>query len=324
MSRLEPECGAKPPGASIKNFLLAARQKSSDVGTNASGTSGSKIPPARTVSNLSGVKNDVVTDVENSSDSPIKNFLLRVKRKTFEIGTSSTSAENMHSHSPPESSPSEKEYVAMAVAKSSHEHQPDHPRHDAGQPPPDTGHVLPNSHTPTSTTNTNSNETKSIDMEVLLALPEDMRDQVILEYQQQGYIIPALPGGRGSKSNLRDSAAEAQPGTSGSLMPEESRRQEASNIIQPEAAADGPQTSLSETTRGSNSQLRGHGAQGEVAANNQGAPLPVFEEARGFGEIGDPSNSNSNFSAMSENAYDSPLITSFSQVSPQDSLHPTP
>ncbi|XP_050719708.1 DNA repair protein REV1-like isoform X2 [Eriocheir sinensis] len=316
VSRLEPECGAKPLGASIKSFLLAARQKSSSVGTNATGSPGAKISPVGTVSNLSREKNAVVTPAEGaekSPDSPMKNFLLRAKRKTFEIGTSSTSAEDMDIHSTPESSMSKKENAAMAVVKSSSEHRPGHPGHDTGQPS-DTGHVLPVSHTPTSTTNSNSNEAKSIDMEVLLALPEDMRDQVIAEYQQQGYIIPALPGGRGSKSSHRGSAAEAQPGTSGLLMPEESRRQEASNIIQPAAAADGPQTSFSDTARGNNSQLRGRDVHREVATNNQSAPLPVLEEASGFGEIGDATNSNSNFSAVSENAYDSPLITSFSQV----------
>ncbi|XP_064084428.1 DNA repair protein Rev1-like [Macrobrachium nipponense] len=49
----------------------------------------------------------------------------------------------------------------------------------------------------------------TIDLEVLMALPEDMREQVIAEYRQQGYVVP--------KSVKAVNSCVPQPGTSHSL-----------------------------------------------------------------------------------------------------------
>lgn len=315
MSRLEAACAAKPPGTSIKNFLLGAKRKSPDIGTSPVGTLDVPISPAATASHLSRDKNAEVTLIEGAEKSPdisVKSFLHRAEKKTSGDITSPTNTLDRDGHSP-EPSMSKRENAAVTAAKSSSKHQSVHQGHETGQSS-DAGPSQPVSNA-ASTTNGNASETKSIDMEVLLALPEDMREQVITEYQQQGYIIPCLTNGRDSKNKC--SAPEAQPGTSGSLRPQESRRQETSTIIQPDTAANGPHTSLSDTGRRSNSQLRGHEVHREVPTNKQNAPVPVYGEGRNFGEVGDASNSNSNFSTVSESAQDSPLITSFSQVSMQ-------
>lgn len=65
--------------------------------------------------------------------------------------------------------------------------------------------------------NTSSNltlpdEKNKIDMEVLQALPEEMREQVIAEYRQQGYVIPTL--------TLCDREGDPQPSTSGYVQPQ--------------------------------------------------------------------------------------------------------
>lgn len=54
-------------------------------------------------------------------------------------------------------------------------------------------------------------EKNSIDMEVLQALPKEMREQVIAEYRQQGYVIPTQTFG--------DKEGEPQPSTSGYVQP---------------------------------------------------------------------------------------------------------
>lgn len=311
MSRLEAACGTKPPGTSIKSFLLGAKRKTSEVGASPSGTLDGSVSPAAAVSTLSRDKtaeSTLAEGAEKSPETPLRSFLLGTKRKTSEGGTSSTGTQGRSVHSPQESSVSRKENSSIASVQSSSEHQLTHQGHNTSHTL-DANHPLPVSHTPMNTMNNPSNETKSIDVEVLLALPEDMRDQVIAEYRQQGYTIPALPGGGGSDGSPGGSAAEPQPGTSGVLLPGENREQEASSIVHPEASVDGPQTSLSETARGSSAHTR----ESEVGTNNQNVPLPVFE-ARNLREVGDTSNSNSNFSVVSESAQDSLFITSFSQV----------
>lgn len=315
MSRLEAACAAKQHETSIKSFLLGAKRKRPETENSPTGTTDTSVLSTSTESSFSKDKNAEVTLVEGaekSLDSPIKRLLLRAKRNTSEVAASSRFKQDIGIHSPSTFSMSEKENAEITVTKSLNEHQPVH--QDVAGQLPDTDPSLPVSQAPTVSTNYSSNKTKSIDMEVLLALPEDMRDQVIAEYQQQGYIIPPLTVGRGSESSNNCIVSEAQPGTSGCFMQEQSRRNETSATVKSEMYVVA-QGDSSGTGSSNNSQLREHECHNDVATSNQNVPVPVSGEARSFGDIEDASNSNSNFSTVSENAQEYPFVTSFSQVS---------
>lgn len=245
-----------------------------------------------------------------SPGTSIKSFLLGAKKKAPGFGTSPAAIlDTDASPCTGETSVLENRNPEVTV-KDSQECKLSHQGYNAGQSA-DAGHLPSGSHASTSAPNkTSSSEAKSIDMEVLLALPEDIRDQVIAEYQQQGYIIPTLPGGRESDSTCRGTS-EPQPSTSGYVVPEERKRQDI-HINEPQPAVTGAEASR-KTAGGDGSELKGD----EILANKQGsAPdAAVARESGGIQDVMETSNSNSNFSTVTENAQDSTLITSFSQVS---------
>lgn len=68
----------------------------------------------------------------------------------------------------------------------------------------------------------------SIDREVLMALPEDIRDQVIAEYQQEGYIIPLVDDGVSKDEVPMDD--EPKPSTSGYIgLPRKQQNQKSAS-----------------------------------------------------------------------------------------------
>ena len=188
----------------------------------------------------------------------------------------------------------------------------------------DAGHVPSGTHEPTTeSNNTSSSESKSIDMEVLLALPEDMRSQVIAEYQQQGYIIPTLPGGTDS-GNTRRNVVEALPlpSTSGYVAPAERQKLNAHTINQLQSVVDGAETSR-KIAGGNRSELKREEDSGNYAIANRQNP-PAEAAARVIQDVAETSNSSTSFSTVTENAQDSALITSFSQVSIYSLLYSHP
>ncbi|KAG7176853.1 putative DNA repair protein REV1-like 2 [Homarus americanus] len=129
----------------------------------------------------------------------------------------------------------------------------------------------------------------SIDPEVLMALPEDIRDEVVAEYVQQGFTIPNLSDSTGSDAVVVND--ERKPSTSGYVRPsEKSGKQEY-------------KTNTSDNSK-----------------HEEGSSAINMSELSGGNDLTDFARSiNREFSKQenndSEEAQNEGLITSFSQVS---------
>uniref|UniRef100_A0A0P4VTD3 DNA repair protein REV1 n=1 Tax=Scylla olivacea TaxID=85551 RepID=A0A0P4VTD3_SCYOL len=311
VSRLEATCASKPPGTSIKSFLLGAKKKAPGMGTHAAGTLVADISVSKDETSVSGSSNPEVV-VKDS----IKNFLLGAKKKSSGMGRSPAGTLVMDAFLGAGDTSAPENRNVEVLTKHSRETKPSHQERDAGQST-DAGHLLSGSHQPTSLSNSTSySESKSIDMEVLLALPEDMRDQVIAEYKQQGYIIPILPSGRDSSTACRPAPQpQPQPSTSGYIEPEERNRRETYTINKPQSTVDGAGRSRN-TPDESRSEIRDGGRGRDTLANrqNSAAEAAVVREPAAVENIGETSHSSHSFATFTEYAQDSALITSFSQV----------
>lgn len=309
VSRLEAAGASKPPGTSIKNFLLGAKKKAPGMGTSTEGTFATDMPMSKDETPVS--EN---TSPEVAVKDSIQNFLLGAKKKSSGMGGSPAGPLVPDSSSGAgDISTLENRNPEVAV-KFSRESKPRHQEHDATMST-DASHLLSGSHQPTNASNSiSSSESKSIDMEVLLALPEDMRDQVIAEYKQQGYIIPTLPIGKDSSTTCM-AVPQPQPSTSGYVAPKERNRQESHAVDKSQSATDG--AGRSRNTEGeSSSELRDSGRRGDILANrhNVAAEAAAVREPAGVENAAEASNSSSSIATFPGHAQDSAMITSFSQV----------
>ncbi|KAK8742032.1 hypothetical protein OTU49_002068 [Cherax quadricarinatus] len=170
-----------------------------------------------------------------------------------------------------------------------------------------------------------TNETSqkdNIDLEVLMALPKEIRDQVIAEYSQQGYIIPTLGDGVAGGDRLVITE-EPKPSTSGYVQPaKKSSTQESDFAKVPRIPGKGTLTSHFVELSG------GNDLEDFIAVNESGKDVPYstkddcqkHSERRSSGNliatatIAEEADCNSNSSLVSEDAQNEALITSFSQV----------
>lgn len=168
----------------------------------------------------------------SSCGSSIKSFLLAAKSNKTKMSLSS----NTKLRDSPEKHQLSNTDVKdlMDSANGSSKLQPER----TGVGPPQTLHTQPGLNTGQdlsvadeqvpSVSKTEAEGKGSIDLEVLNALPDDIRDQVIAEYKQEGYIIPSVDGGVSKDEVLIDD--EPKPSTSGYIgLPRKTQNQESAS-----------------------------------------------------------------------------------------------
>ena len=113
-----------------------------------------------------------------SSSASIKSFMLSAKSKNQRLSVDAPQRNVRDPEPNPSPSTSHVSFVDSKGAKNLADSK-FHSSTSTEKPSPSTAKKIPD-----------APSKGSIDMEVLMALPEDMRDQVIAEYRQQGYSVP--------------------------------------------------------------------------------------------------------------------------------------
>ncbi|KAK7068222.1 deoxycytidyl transferase [Halocaridina rubra] len=171
-----------------------------------------------------------------SNTSSIKSFLLGAKSKKS-LKNSNSSLETSVEKSGNQDSASSFGNDKITTYRKTPSPQPgpstvNQPVLDTGQPSSPENSVLASKYETISET---SSVRETIDTEVLMSLPEDMREQVITEYEQQGYVIPTSC--RPSSNSRMSYMNEPQPSTSRDIKTEYGAHQDLnSRLLQREEA----------------------------------------------------------------------------------------
>nr|XP_045618636.1 DNA repair protein REV1-like [Procambarus clarkii] len=170
-----------------------------------------------------------------------------------------------------------------------------------------------------STSKSVSAQKNNIDLEVLMALPDDMREQVIAEYRQQGYIIPSVGDSVEHKPEVMD--GEPKPSTSGYVAPvKKSGKRESETSTHGYAKMS---TNQGKGTSKLNIGKLNGGNDFEISKESEGSTKQGNKNFNGTvssdntiarERAGENTDGKSNSSTVSEDAQNEALITSFSQV----------